>query len=190
MGSLTTRFAALLIASVIGVVVLAAVITSSLARGPGEDQFGRAMAEKALLALDLFKVSPEAARTAGVEIGGRPDDASVKPDVSERIGKTVREIRKGTEVVVLEDRASGRSRLAVKLPDNQWAYLAFPHRPSFPWKSLTLYLTVIAVGVGAIAIYSARRMMQPFRMLESTISSIGPDGTIPVIPEKGHPKFA
>ena len=188
MWSLTTRFAVLLVASVTGVIVLAALITATLVQRPSEDQFGLVIAEKAQLALELFRGDPAAARRAGVETGGPPPEDRINHHMTERINAVLDQLRPESEAVVFRDGPDDKTKLAVRINDDTFAYLAFPNRPRPPWGPLTLYLTIVAVGIAGIAIYLANRMMQPFRMLESTIGAISADGTIPTIPEKGPPE--
>lgn len=188
MWSLTTRFAVLIVASVTGVIVLAAVITATLVQRPSEDQFGIVMAEKAQLALELFRGDPAVARTAGIETGGAPAESRISHRMTKRIDAILAGLRPGSEAAVFRDGPRDTAKLAVRIDGDTWAYLAFPNRPRPPWGPLTLYLTIVAVGIAAIAIYLANRMMQPLRMLESTIGAVGVDGSIPPIPEKGPPE--
>ncbi|MCF3639458.1 ATP-binding protein [Rhizobium sp. TRM95111] len=185
MRSLTTRFAILLIAAISGVIILSAVVTTFIARRPGDNQFGQAMVEKALLALDLSKGDAAIARAAGMEIGPAPAAATIDPPMTERLSELLAEVRPGAQLAVFETSDHRQSTLAVRLNATDWAYLSFPRRPRFPFFSLALYLTFVASGVAGVAILAAKRMTQPFRMVERTILSIGPDGVIPPIEETG-----
>ena len=133
MWSLTTRFAVLLVASVTGVIVLAALITATLVQRPSEDQFGLVIAEKAQLALELFRGDPAAARRAGVETGGPPPEGRINHHMTERINAVLDQLRPESEAVVFRDGPDDKTKLAVRINGDTFAYLAFPNRPRPPW---------------------------------------------------------
>jgi len=54
-----------------------------------------------------------------------------------------------------------------------------------PWKPLFRWLTLIALGATVIAVFVANRMVRPLVFLENAVASVGPDGMLPELPERG-----
>ena len=46
-------------------------------------------------------------------------------------------------------------------------------------------IALVTVGVSAVAVFAAHRMVQPLVLLENAVQSVGPDAILPVLPEKG-----
>jgi signal transduction histidine kinase len=84
---------------------------------------------------------------------------------------------------------SGRSApLIVSIPvKGQYLLLPIPDLPpqGVPWWVLVRWLVLIAVGATAIAVFVANRMVKPLAFLENAVESVGPDGMLPTLPEKG-----
>ena len=57
--------------------------------------------------------------------------------------------------------------------------------PGPPWMLLVGYMALIAMGATAVALFAAAKMSRPLVMLEQAITSIGPDGNLPTLPESG-----
>jgi signal transduction histidine kinase len=201
MWSLRTRFTLLLVVAVVLVLVAAAFVTAQLLRKPPEARFNLAMLEKAELAAAFLRINPEAAGSLNIPIGPRP----AADRIDEFHTRILNEDRKArgykAELIVLqgldpvehgpdenkpdENKPDGRN-LAVHISGNQWAYLDFPPGPGpFPLAPLAAYLTLVAAGIIAIAVYASAVMMRPLRILDATIAKIRPDGVIPEIPETG-----
>ena len=54
-----------------------------------------------------------------------------------------------------------------------------------PWRGILRWLALITVGATVIAVFVANRMVKPLVLLESTLESVGPDGILPILPERG-----
>ena len=52
-------------------------------------------------------------------------------------------------------------------------------------RGLLKWLALITVGVSAVAIFAAHRMVQPLVLLENAVQSVGPDAILPLLPERG-----
>ncbi len=193
MWSLRTRFTLLLVVAVLLVLVAAAFVTAQLLRKPPETQFSLAMVEKAELAAAFLRVSPESAKSLNIPIGPRPATAEIdefhtrilNDDRKARGYKTELIVLQGTGPVGPEPEPDGRN-LAVHIAGDQWAFLEFPPGLGpFPFAPLAAYLTLVAAGIIAIAVYASAVMMRPLRILDETIAKIRSDGVIPDIPETG-----
>jgi len=189
MFSLTTRLALLMVVSTIGVVVLAAFITTTLVRGPRISGLERSLAQRTAMIVLAAENAPDAVQRLGVEVGPmRPGDR-VDDELTRHIRWLVKHEGAVSDVEVVTAPNGGLRRVAIPLNHDLYAFLPFPPPPDFPLRHLAFYLSLIAVGVTGIAVYAANRMTQPLRMLESTIARLGPDGIIPHIPETGAPEI-
>lgn len=189
MFSLTTRFALLMIVAVIGVVVLATFVTTSLLRGPRIGPLERSMADKALIIARTLKQSPDAARRVGVQIGPLPADVRVDDHRTHVLNWLIRRRSTDVRVRVIESPDGREKRMAVRISPGEWAFAVYPTPPAVPIKPLVFYLSLVAIGVTLIAVYAANMMTRPLRMLDSTVARLGPDGTLPHIEEKGAPEI-
>ncbi len=54
-----------------------------------------------------------------------------------------------------------------------------------PWKGLVPLALVITVGATAVAVFTANRMVRPLVFLENAVASVGSDGLLPELPERG-----
>lgn len=187
--SLTTRFALLMIVAVIGVVVLATFVTTSVLRGPHIGPLERSMADKALIIARTLKQSPDDARRVGVEIGPLPPDVRIDHHRTHVLNWLIRRRSTDVRVRVIETPDGSGKRMAVRIGPGQWAFAIYPTPPAVPIKPLVFYLSLVAIGVTLIAVYAANMMTRPLRMLDSTVARLGPDGTLPQIEEKGAPEI-
>ena len=93
-----------------------------------------------------------------------------------------------TRVVNVIDTTPGESVAALALDDGRRLLFAFPKPPGPPqelWLGLLAWLTLVGIGVTLVALVLARRVALPFAMLEQAVASVGPDGLLPPVPEKG-----
>lgn len=185
MWSLRTRFTALLVASVVLVLVVAAFVTATLLRKPPEAAFDQALAEKAELTALLLRADPSAAETMRIPIQQKPAENSVDREQTRNVVAEGRRLGYVSDVVVLENFNRHSKGIAVRLDGDRWAYLDFPGPGPFPILPLAAYLTLVAIGMAGIAIYASNVMMRPLRLLDETIAKIRPDGIIPELPETG-----
>ncbi len=189
MFSLTTRLALLLVVSLIGVVALAAAITTTLVRGPRISGLERSLAERAAIVALAARGSPDAAQRLGVAVGPMPPGSTVDEHLSRHFRRLVRHRGAVSRVEIVTPPDGHGRRIAIPVSPDRYAFLPFPPPPAFPLRNLAFYLSLIAIGVTAVAVYAANRMMRPLRMLESTIATLGPDGIIPHMPETGAPEI-
>jgi signal transduction histidine kinase len=185
MWSLRTRFTVLLVIAVLLVLVIATFVTTQLLRKPSEAIFAQALAEKAELAYQLLEKDPQSAQGLQIRIGNPPLAEWIDVKRTEGLNAVARKNGYHAEMAMLwhsDDRARG---LAVRLSDGRWAYLVFPGPGPFPLWPLMAYLTLVAAGVVAVAVYASDVMMRPLRVLDEAISNIRPDGVIPEMAESG-----
>jgi len=95
---------------------------------------------------------------------------------------------RGLDLPVTVTRSGRSAPLIVSIPiKGQYLLLPIPDLPpqGVPWWVLVRWLVLIAVGATAIAVFVANRMVKPLVFLENAVESVGPDGMLPTLPEKG-----
>jgi signal transduction histidine kinase len=96
---------------------------------------------------------------------------------------------RGLNLAVQVSRDGWRAPLMVSVPvgSQGWFYFPITDLPpaGVPWKGLLRWLLLITFGATAIAVFVANRMVRPLALLESAVEQVGPDGALPVLPEKG-----
>jgi signal transduction histidine kinase len=89
----------------------------------------------------------------------------------------------------LVSRARRRAPLTLSIPLEGRGWLALPISDlppqGVPWKGLMRWLLLITVGATAVAVFAANRMVRPLVFLENAVASVGPDGILPELPERG-----
>ncbi len=110
-----------------------------------------------------------------------------RPELSAALQKAL--AREGeTRAVHVIDLGAGESVAALALDDGRQLVVSFPkprNPPTELWGGLLAWLFLVVIGVTAVALVLARRVAQPFAMLERAVASVGPDGTLPHVPETG-----
>lgn len=110
-----------------------------------------------------------------------------RPELTAALQKAL--AREGeARVVNVLDTSQGETVAALSLADGRKLLYAFPKPPLPPqqlWLGLSAWLLVVVVGVTGVAMVLARRVAQPFTMIEQAVASVGPDGVLPKMPEKG-----
>ena len=95
---------------------------------------------------------------------------------------------RGLDLPVTVTRSGRSAPLIVSIPiKGQYLLLPIPDLPpqGVPWWVLVRWLVLIAVGATAIAVFVANRMVKPLVFLDNAVESVGPDGMLPTLPEKG-----
>jgi signal transduction histidine kinase len=96
---------------------------------------------------------------------------------------------RGLNLAVTVTRSGRGAPLVVSIPieGQGWLLLPIADLPpqGVPWWVLGRWLLLIAFGATAIAVFVANRMVKPLVFLENAVASVGPDGMLPVLPEKG-----
>jgi len=94
-----------------------------------------------------------------------------------------------THQVDVIETTEGRSVAALQLEDGRHLLFDMPPPPrGLPpslFAALLAWLGLTLVGVTAVALLLARRVTEPFQLLEQAVASVGPDGVLPKVPEKG-----
>jgi signal transduction histidine kinase len=86
------------------------------------------------------------------------------------------------DVRVIEETLTGLRVAAYHLPNGRWATMEVPEVPTPPrgaWLVLTMWLSLTVIGVGTVALIMARRVTEPFGIIERAVASVGPSGELP-----------
>jgi signal transduction histidine kinase len=96
---------------------------------------------------------------------------------------------RGLNLAVTVTRSGRGAPLVVSIPIEGRGWLLFPISDlppqGVPWWVLMRWLLLITFGATAIAVFVANRMVRPLAFLEDAVESVGPDGMLPVLPERG-----
>ena len=185
MVSLRNRLALLLVGAIVGVVVLAAVVTFQILDQNEPGDFEGMFAESVSLALLSAEGSGEKARAAGLETGPEPRGREVLEEPSAELIQRLRAEGKDLAVRIVSSEDGRRFRIAVPLADGTWMFLRYPGRPPSPIGPLVSYLSLVTLGAIAVALMAARRITGPLRVLEEAAASVRPDGTLAPVTPKG-----
>lgn len=186
MGSIRSRLALLLVVSIVGVVVLAALVSWRVLERPDRHSFAAAFAEEVRIVASVLRQDPSAAARHGIRTGPPPGGENDGELAREAHGVQRILARQGNpmQVLVLQD-ADGARRLALEYEPGQWAYLTYPAPPPSARAPLVFYLGLVVLGALAIALIAATMMTRPLRMLDEAVGAIGPDGLLPHVEERG-----
>ena len=105
--------------------------------------------------------------------------------------KNLRELlaARGSTLAPTVTRQDRSSPLVVSIPvaNHGWLLMPIPDLPPPrpPWRNLMRWLALITFGAIAIAVFVANRMLKPLVLLENAVASVGPDGILPHLPERG-----
>ncbi|KAA0972089.1 HAMP domain-containing protein [Aureimonas fodinaquatilis] len=185
MNSIRSRITALLVVAIVGVVVLAAFVSWHILDRPDRFSFANSFAEEVRIVASVLRDDPAAASRYSIAVG--PMSEAQDGELSRQAHGIQRILaRQGLEipVVILQD-AQATRRLAFEYSPGSWAFLAYPGPPPSAWGPLSFYLSIVVLGALAISLFAATRMTRPLRMLDDAVSSIGPDGRLPHVEERG-----
>lgn len=187
MTSLGARIAALLIVAIVTVVALATFAASITLSPPSPEATMEPLAAQLQTLARLAEAEPDVARSAGVEISAAPAEGAEDARMTRYLAGALRHIGETREarIVVLEGQLAPRA--SVRLADGSWMVSAIPdlRPPPGRWRVLTLWLALIAIGSGGVALYAAWLVVRPLRLLEDAAARIGSDGILAHIPETG-----
>jgi len=125
--------------------------------------------------------------STAIELVPQPASGRVLEGFTQRLRDAL--AARGVDVAVTISRDGWRAPLMVSVPVKDRGWLAFPITDlppqGVPWKGLLRWLLLITFGATAIAVFVANRMVRPLALLESAVESVGPDGVLPSLSERG-----
>ncbi|MGH6737270.1 MAG: ATP-binding protein [Methyloceanibacter sp.] len=183
MNTLRVKLALLLVVAIVSVVfLLTLVLYYLLGPPPHAERAIDGLAQQVEMTLRLRRDGLEGVTLATEPAPGRQ---------YERSAEAVRELLKarGLDLPVTISRDGEQAPLIVSVPieDKGWLWMPTSGMPPQgpPWRALSRWLTVIAFGSAAVAVFAANRMVRPLVLLENAVASVGPDALLPELPERG-----
>jgi signal transduction histidine kinase len=177
MTTLRTKIALLLVVSIVSVVTLITLATMYVF-APSKAAVADLLARHLILMESLAKQAPEAAILSRAPHAGPPDaeQTALMRTATRRLGAPL-------DIAVTHNGADSLYRVvSVRIGPDSWLVTDIDP-PSDP--ELWLWLALITVGVGSIAVLAASRVSRPLALLESAVESVSPDGVLPELVEKG-----
>ena len=183
MNTLRVRFAVLLVVAIVAVVGLLTVLLFYLLGPPKRAE--RALDGVAMQVETTLKLTSKG--LAGVTLRDGPARGRVYQRTTKRLREVLKE--RGLDLPITVSRAKHHAPLIVSIPIDDKGWLWMPTSgmppPGPPWKALVRWLTVIALGAAVIAVFVSNRLVRPLAFLENAVASVGPDGLMPELPERG-----
>jgi signal transduction histidine kinase len=125
--------------------------------------------------------------STAIELVPQPASGRVLESFTQRLRDAL--AARGLDVAATISRDGWRAPMMVSVPVGDRGWLSFPITDlppqGVPWKGLLRWLLLITFGATAIAVFVANRMVRPLALLESAVESVGPDGVLPSLPERG-----
>ncbi|MBO9654786.1 MAG: HAMP domain-containing protein [Agrobacterium tumefaciens] len=187
MSSLRNRIAALLIVSIVAVIALATVVADRTLQPPPPDRAMEPLARSLAFAVTMAERDPSLRQPGYFQIQRKPPDGDLDPLLSDFLEKSLARVGEPRTAMVLRMRRNPAPVAAIALKTDGWLIAEIPHMgpPPDGWKSFGMWIGLIIVGSAAVSIFAARKITRPLDMLENAAASIGPDGSLPHLPETG-----
>ncbi|MGL4967109.1 MAG: ATP-binding protein [Inquilinus sp.] len=191
MNTLRARIILLLAVSIIAVVGIASFVALLLLREPSPTRTIDPFVRQIRLIADLVEngIGPvdNPGRAADFEL--RPMPAPGKPDQRgmDLLRDAMRNAGNALPMLITRQSPEEPQILSVQIDPRRWLWLPMPDLPvpqgvPTAFAGWMLLLVLGAIGIAAVA---ADRVIRPLALLEGTIARIGPDGTLPELPETG-----
>ena len=190
MNTLRARVILLLVVAIIAVVGIASFVALMLLREPSPARTVDPFARQIRLIADLVEngIGP-------VDNPGRAADFEVHPNPApgerDRRAEFLQDAMRNTggnlPIVVTRQAPGGMPTLSVQIDPRRWLWLPMPDLP-VPQGVPTAFagwMLLLVLGAIGIAVIVAGMLVRPLVLLEGTIARIGPDGTLPELPETG-----
>ena len=191
--SLRAKLALVLVAAIVAVVGLATTVTTILVGSPGPQQIMDPIAHQIRLISDLAGKNGGAV-AAGLAFDPAPAPGPISPHFTESLRDALARTS-GDPLMVVVTRPEHPPvpgpgpvmTVSIPVPGRGWLIMPLQELPppGPPWPMLVGYMALIIAGATAVALFAAAKISRPLVMLEQAITSIGPDGNLPILPETG-----
>ena len=182
MNTLRAKIALLLVVAIVSVVGILTWVMIALLGPPPPQRTTEPLADQVEMFLRVAKQD-----TSALTLVPEPSGGDLRENATARLRTEL--ASRGLDLPVTISRKDWNAPLVVSIPiaGKGWLLMPIADLPPQrkPWYGLLKWLALITVGVSAIAIFAAHRMVQPLVLLENTVESVGPDAILPLLPEKG-----
>lgn len=191
MRSLRMKIALILVVAIVAVVLVATGITAVVLNTGESDRLMAPMARHIALSGGFPEggdaVRPPPPRKPRTELAASLPAGEARRELSAALQRALASEGETRRVQVI-DTGEGDPIAALSLEDGRYMLFPFP-KPMGPprelWLALASWLTLVVIGVVAVALVMAQRVTRPFAVLENAVASVGPDGVLPHTPEVG-----
>ena len=182
MNTLRAKIALLLVVAIVSVVGILTWVMIAMLVPPPPQRTTEPLADQVEMFLRVAKQD-----TSALTLVREPSGGDLRENATARLRTELAE--RGVDLPVTISRKDWNAPLVVSIPiaGKGWLLLPIADLPPQrkPWYGLLKWLALITVGVSAIAIFAAHRMVQPLMLLENAVELVGPDAILPLLPEKG-----
>jgi signal transduction histidine kinase len=187
MNSLRNRIAALLIASIIAVIALATVVADRTLQPPPPDTTIEPLARSLAFAVTMAERDSSLQQPGYFRIEQKPPEGDPDGRLSEFLEKAMARIGEPRTLMVIRTPGNPAPLAVIALEKGGWLVAEIPHigPPPGGWKVFGMWIGLIILGSAGVSIFAASKITRPLDMLENAAASIGPDGSLPRLPETG-----
>jgi signal transduction histidine kinase len=180
--TLRAKIAILLVVAIVSVVGIITWVMLAMLGPPSPERTTEPLADQVEMFLRVAKQD-----TSGLTLVPEPSPWDLRENATARLRAEL--AKRGHELPVTITRKDWDAPLVVSIPIDTKGWLLMPISDlppqRKPWFGLLKWLALITVGVTAIAVFAAHRMVQPLVLLENAVESVGPDAILPHLPERG-----
>jgi signal transduction histidine kinase len=180
--TLRAKIAILLVVAIVSVVGIITWVMLAMLGPPSPERTTEPLADQIEMFLRVAKQD-----TSGLTLVPEPSPGDLRENATARLRAEL--AKRGHELPVTITRKDWDAPLVVSIPIDAKGWLLMPISDlppqRKPWFGLLKWLALITVGVTAIAVFAAHRMVQPLVLLENAVESVGPDAILPHLPERG-----
>jgi signal transduction histidine kinase len=180
--TLRAKIAILLVVAIVSVVGIITWVMLAMLGPPSPERTTEPVADQIEMFLRVAKQD-----TSALTLVPEPSPGELRENATERLRAEL--ASRGHELPVSITRKDWTAPLVVSIPIGSKGWLLMPISDlppqRKPWYGLLKWLALITVGVTAIAVFTAHRMVQPLVLLENAVQSVGPDAILPLLPERG-----
>jgi signal transduction histidine kinase len=191
MNTLRARITILLVVAIIAVVGIASFAAVSLLHGPSPTRTIDPLARQIRLIADLVEngIGPadNPGRVADYELHPTPAPGTSIDRFAEYLQSAIRKTGPDLPVTITRPMADSPPVLSVQIDPKRWLWLTISDVPIPQGVPLafTGWMVLLVLGAIGIALVVAGKLIRPLALLEGSIARIGPDGTLPQLPETG-----
>lgn len=183
MNTLRVKIAVLLVLAIVSVVgLLTTTMFILFGPPPRAERSAQSVAQQIELVLKLVDQGG-----AGVTLASEPSQGRVYQRTTAALREALK--ARGLDLPVTASRNDREDPLIISIPvgDKGWLLMPTSDMPPRgpPWWVFLRWLSFITVGAAVIAVFAANRMVRPLVFLENAVASVGPDGVLPELPERG-----
>jgi signal transduction histidine kinase len=182
LNTLRAKIALLLVVAIVSVVGIITWVMLAMLGPPPPERTTEPVADQIEMFLRVAKQD-----TSALTLVPEPSPGELRENATERLRAEL--ASRGHELPVSITRKDWTAPLVVSIPIDGKGWLLMPISDlppqRKPWYGLLKWLALITVGVTAIAVFAAHRMVQPLVLLENAVQSVGPDAILPLLPERG-----